>query len=369
MSDKKLAVLGIIAAAVAALAVLQSRISRTFTPPQITLAPLIEGLDIDQVQSIEIKSRDSEPVRLRRKETAFVVASKENYPANLRKVNSLISDCLDIRITSDALITANSENHAHLGLTSDTARYEITFFGEQEKALVGLLIADTDRDENSSSTPVRLANSNQAWRLTDAPYISTRSIDYIDSQILQVDRQKIDQVTVTDPNQTAYTLKPVPDSTDVLLVELPPQKQIRQSNARSTFGSLTSVRMEDVLSSASTPSLEFNHSYVCELNDHLVYTARLARNGQKNYIRLSARYTGPEPQVQQQVESEEQLRQREALFLAKKNAETFTARHSGWVYIIPSYKADEMTRSLADQIEDIPQPKEEPKDPNQPQLP
>jgi hypothetical protein len=356
MSDKKLVVLGIITLAVVVLAILQSRYSRTYTPPQITLAPLIEGLDIDQVQAIEIKAKDAQPIRLRRKDTSFVVATKEDYPANLKKINSLISDCLDIRITSDALITANPENHAHLRLTPDTARYEITFLDGQDKALVGLLIAEADREDNTSSAAVRLAASNQAWRLTETPYISTRPMDYIDAQILQIDRQKIVRVTVTDPNQTSYTLTPVPDSTDVKLAELPPQKQVRQSNARSTFNSLTSLRMEDVLTAASAPPLEFNQSYVCELDDHLVYTLRMARSGQKNYIRLSARYTGPEPQVQQQVESEELLRQREALFVARDTAETFTAKHSGWIYIIPSYKSEEMTRSLADLIEDIPQP-------------
>ena len=356
MSDRKLAVLGIIAVALAALAILQSRFSRTYTPPQITLAPLIEGLDVDQMQSIQINSKDAQSIRLQRKEDAFVVAEKDNYPANLKKVNSLISDCLDIRITSDALITANPENHAQLGLTSETARYEITFLDGQDKALVGLLISESDMEENPTSAAVRLPNSNQAWRLAEVPYISTRPIDDIDTQILQIDRQKIVRVMVTDPNQAVCTLTPIPDSTDVLLAELPPQKQTRQSNARATFGSMTSLRMEDVLASASAPELEFNLTYVCELNDYLVYTVRLAQSGQKSYIRLSARYTGPEPQVQQQVESEEQLRQREALFLAKDTAETFTGRHAGWIYVIPSYKAEELTRSLGDLIEDIPAP-------------
>lgn len=356
MSDRKLAVLGIIAVGLAALAILQSRFSRTYTPPQITLAPLIEGLDIDQVQTILINSKEAQPIRLERRDKTFVVAGKEDYPANLKKVNSLISDCLDLRVTSDALITANPDNHAQLGLTSDTARYEIAFLDGQQKNLVGLLISESDMEEEQSSAAVRLAASNQAWRISDVPYISTRPIDYIDTQILQIQRDKISRVTVTDPNQNTYTLTPIPDTSDVALPDVPPQKQIRQSSARSTFGSLTSLRMEDVMASASAPPLEFNRSYVCELNDHLVYTVRLARSGDKNYIRLSARYTGPEPQVQQQVESEEQLRQREALFLAKDTAEAFTRKHAGWVYVIPSYKADEMTRSRNDLMEDIPRP-------------
>ena len=98
MSDRKLAVLGIIAVALAALVILQSRFSRTYTPPQITLAPLIEGwMWIRCSLSGSIRKTLQSKCVLRRKEDAFVVAEKDNYPANLKqKVNSLISDCLDI---------------------------------------------------------------------------------------------------------------------------------------------------------------------------------------------------------------------------------------------------------------------------------
>ena len=166
-------------------------------------------------------------------------------------------------------------------------------------------------------------------------------------------------MTVTDPNQSSYTLTSPPDGTEIVMESMPAGKQFKGSNASSLFGSLSYFRIDDVLPSAKAPSLEFNHSYVCELKNHVLYTVRLAKDKEKTYARVSARYTGPEPEVQKQVESEDKLKEREALFLAKDTAEAFNHRNSGWIYVIPSYKAEEMTRTQSDLLEDIPAPKPE----------
>lgn len=365
MNDKKVAILAIVAVLAAAGAFLSSRLSRDYTPEKVTIFPLIEGLDIDGIQTLVVGGKNADnPIHLDRSGNTFTVREKDGYPANLSKVNSLISDCLDIRITSDALITSNPDNHAQIGVTEETARWRVEFLGEQEKPMTGLLISES-KSEGEQSRPfsaVRLINSPNVYRLTDEPYISTRAMDYIDAQILQLERDKILRVTVTDPNQRTYTLTPRPDSSDLALEPLPDGKQVRQANAKTTFSSLTYLRADDVLAASKMASLQFPRTYVCELKDHLVYTVRLAEKDGKYYIRLSARYTGPEPQVQQEAESEEKLREREALFLARDTAESFTAKHNGWIYQIPSYKAQEMLRSLEELVEDKPAPSTAPAD-------
>ena len=191
MNEKKIAVLGVIAVVVAGLAFLQSRYNRTYKSPQITISPLIEGLDIDQVQTIVVTPKDAaEPIRLDRRDDAFVVSNKEDYPADMKKVNALISNCLDMRIASDAVITANPDNHAELGVTPETAKFRIEFLnGDQEpKVIVGLLISDSKMEGDRSVSHVRLASGNEVYRMTDIQYFSTRPMDYVDTQILKVDR-------------------------------------------------------------------------------------------------------------------------------------------------------------------------------------
>ncbi len=355
MNDRKVAVLATAAILAVAGAFLSSRLSRDYTPPKITIFPLIEGLDLDRIQTILVVAKSADgPIHLDRSGNGFTVREKDGYPAHVSKVNSLISNCLDIRITSDALITSNPANHAQIGVTEDTARWRVEFLGADEKPITGLLVSES-KSEGEQTRPVsavRMTNSPNVYRLTDEPYIPTRAMDYIEAQILQLEREKMVRVTVIDPNQHSYTLKPQADSYDLLLEPLPEGKQVRQVNAKTTFSALTYLRADDVTAASKMPELKFPNTYVCEVKNYLVYTVRLAEQDGKYYIRLSARYTGPEPQVQQQAESEEKLKEREALFLARDTAESFTARHDGWVYIIPSYKAQEMLRSLDELIED-----------------
>jgi hypothetical protein len=359
MNDKKVAILAVAAVVAAAGALVSSRFGRNYTPEKVTIFPLIEGLDLDSIQTIVIGGKQADtPIHLDRNGNTFTVREKDGYPASVSKVNSLISDCLDIRITSDSLITSNPDNHAQIGVTEQTARWWVEFLAAEEKPLTGLLISES-KSEGEQSRPVsavRLKNNPSVYRLTDEPYIATRPMDYIEAQVLQLERDQIIRVTVTDPNQRTYTLTAQADSSDLALEPLPEGKQVRQANAKTTFSALTYLRADDVAAASKLSSLQFSHIYVCEVKNHLVYTVRLAQQDGKYYIRLSARYTGPEPQVQQEAESEEKLREREALFLARDTAESFTAKHDGWIYQIPSYKAQEMMRSLDDLIEDKPAP-------------
>jgi hypothetical protein len=76
----------------------------------------------------------------------------------------------------------------------------------------------------------------------------------------------------------------------------------------------------------------------------------------------SAKYTGEEPKKKREVESEEELKKKEAKLLAMEEARNFTTRHTGWIYEIPEWKAKNLTMKLPDLLEDI----EKPKDPNTP---
>ena len=73
----------------------------------------------------------------------------------------------------------------------------------------------------------------------------------------------------------------------------------------------------------------------------------------------NAEFTGERPTKDKEVESEEELKKKEALLLAYDNAKALAARHKGWVYEIADWKAKNLTKKLADLLED-----EEPPDPN-----
>ena len=58
------------------------------------------------------------------------------------------------------------------------------------------------------------------------------------------------------------------------------------------------------------------------------------------------------------VETEEELKKKEAKLLARDSAEEFSKKHAGWLYQIPEYKAKILTKDLSELLEDQTQPEE-----------
>ena len=364
MTDKKLALLGIIAVLTAAAAVYLGRITQTYQPPAIVISHLIEGLDPGAVGGIRILSdAGKETTDLVRQGNGFVVVQKANYPADTRKVNDLISRCLDLQVSTGERITSDEKNHAELGVTADTARQQVDFLDTDGKLIVGILVSAPDEDQDGASY-VRLTASPDVYRVDTMPSLASSASDYLDNSLLQLSRDEIIRVTVTDPNGVSYTLFR-PDETsesEIKLENMPAGRQWKGSTYRSIFQSLSYLSFEDVLKDDSQDAKQFNWKYRAKTNDAVVYTIQTAERENDGLVKLSAEYIGPAPSVQQQVESEEQLKEREKRFLAKEKADTFNREHQGWIYKIPVYKMKELTHYLSDLIEPIPAPEAEKSD-------
>ncbi|MHC4551874.1 MAG: DUF4340 domain-containing protein [Planctomycetota bacterium] len=358
MSDKKLTILGIIAVAMAGLAILQSRISQQSGQADFGSSPLVAGLNIEAVASIEVTSQGgSQKTTLKQQNGKFVVADNDNYPADVSKINALINDCLDIRVTDK--VTSNAANHADLKVTEEAAEYVIAFNDTEGKPIVSAILSPVDLESNVAHG--RLASSHDVYAVQAPPQFSTGSIDFVNCQLVSISQPDINSVAVKTP-AGSYVLKSAADNSDVRLENMPEGKQFKGTDYTSVFGALSSVMFEDVQGTASASDLTFDYSYTCKLKDLKVYKLKLAKKDDAVYAKVSATYLDATPveKTVGQVESDEELKKKEAKLLAIDEVKNFTAKHKGWIYKIPSYKADNLTKTLADLIEDIPQPEELP---------
>lgn len=353
MSDKKLAVLGMIAVIMTGWAVLQYRISQTTNTADFSSSPLIEGLDIEAVSSIQIASENgAKTVRLDRKNGRFMVADKDDYPADVGKINSLLNKCLDIRTTEK--ITSSPANHADLKVTEDTAHYVIRFLDKQGEPIVAWVLSETDSE--SGTAYARLLSSDDVYSIQSPPWINTADTDYMDTELVTVQRDKIESVAVKT-SEGSYVLTSPADSDQITLEKMPEGKQYKGTTYKNVFGALSSLRFEDVMGPGSMPEgLVFDLSYTCRLNDLKVYKLLLAGRDDKTYARISMDYLDKTPveKTVGQVESDEELKKKEAKLLAIDEVNTFNEKHKDWIYQIPSYKAGDLTKPLSDLIEDIP---------------
>lgn len=360
MSNKKLVILGVIAIISAVAAIWVNRISEVGSKTNLVIGPLIGGLDVDAVSKITVSgSKGTQKVTLAKQDGRFVVVEKDNYPASLRKVNELVNSCLDIRTAEER--TSDKANHADLGVTEETAKTVVTFYDAEGKPLTGVIISENQAE--SQEAYARLISSDKTYLILQAPWINAQPVNYIDTQLVQADAKKIVEVTVTDPNDVKYTLKGENEGDVVTLAVMPEGKQFKGTDYRSVFTALSGLNFEDVVSKEKFEVLKFDHSFICKLSDTTVYTLKLAKKDGKTYLDITAEFMDKTAVMKEkEVESQEQLKEKEAKLLARDAVEAFAKKTANWLYVIPDYNAKNLTKSLSELIEDIPAPA----DPNQP---
>jgi len=355
MSNRKLIILGIIAVFTVVWAVVQSRVSNRPRTSQDTPADLIQGLNPADIDSIVLVAGES-AVTLKRQGKGFIVVNNDNYPTKISEINSLLSKCLEIQTVQ--FITDDTANHEALEVTEKKARSVVKFLKPDSSLLVGFTVGK-DR-ELGQGAYVRLLPGDKVYAAQNTPWIRTRAMDYIEQELISVKREDIESVTVNSANGE-YTLKAAagqsPEATEdneqIVLENMPAGKKLKSSDSQSVFTALTSFRFDNV--KKKSVDLKFDRGFVCKLKDSTVYTIKIAQKDNKTYVSCEADFMDKAPVVMKgdQVESEEQLKQKEAKLLARDKAKEFTAKHAGWVYEIAEWKAKNMTKELSDLVEDI----------------
>jgi hypothetical protein len=359
MSNRKLFVLGIIAVLMVGWAVVQSRISNKTESEPGGPVYLVQGLNTADIGSI-VLGYGGDAVTLKRSGRQFVVVNKDDYPAKASEINSLVSKCLEIQ-TSE-FVTDNPANHEDLEVTEEKARTLVKFLKSDPNSTLLTGVAIGESKESGQSSYVRLLSkddsvSNKVYIAANVPWFRSGATDFIEQELVSVKRDDIETVTVNLPGGE-YTLKTEPNSTNIVLENIPAGKKLKSSDAQSVFTALSSLRCSDV--KKQSDDLTFDKKYVCRLADETEYTINIAAKEDKTYVTCSAVYTDVRPTSIRTDESEEELKVKEAKLLADDNAKEFTAKHQGWIYEIAEYKAKNLTKELSDLLEDV----EKPKDPN-----
>ncbi len=197
MSNNKLTVLGIMAVIMVVLATVQSRVDKTSAPAAGVESYLIQGLDPDSIASIVLGTGD-DAVTLKKSGSGFVVADKDNYPAKTSEINDLITKCLDIRTTE--LYTDDPANHKDLGITEADARYVVRFLKDDSSVMTGVVVGKAK--QQGTGTYVRLVGSDNVYVTLESPWLRTGAMDYIDSQLVSVNKDDNESVTVGSGRNT-----------------------------------------------------------------------------------------------------------------------------------------------------------------------
>jgi hypothetical protein len=347
MSHKKLAILGLVAAVMVGWAIVQSNISHRPVRGGVAAgARLLQGFDPAAIGSIVLQA-EGDTVTLLRQGSGFVVMEKDKYPASTKQINILISACLDIQTTE--LITTDRANFPELGVSDDKPAKAIKFLKPDKSIIAGIIVGKPGKDTQGGY--VRLLSSDRVYLSTNVPLLNTAAIDFIDQYLTEVKLTDIAMVTVDGPDGS-YVVVNEPGR-GFVLSDVPAGKRAKPAELDQVFTALTKLTFEDVKKDPG--KLNFDRTYTCQLKDTTVYAFSLAAKGNKTYAKCAADFLDKSAVIKNAgVESEAELKAKEAKLLARDRAMEFTKRTQGWVYEIPQPKAKSLTFTFAELIENEP---------------
>lgn len=330
-------------------AIIQSKFTNRHSGGSSVSINLVQGLDLSLIDTISVKSGKMNNVTLKRNNNEFVILEKDNYPAITDEVNKLITSTLDIN-TSE-LYTVNSENHKDLGVAEDDANYVVKFFKADSTPLTGVVVGKSK--EQGGGTFVRLTSNDRVYVTFADIRFNYQATDYIDKKLLSLNSSQIDSIRVTSPDNS-YTLKKREDPGEIEFVDLPNGKKLKTDIANEVFGALNNLSFTDVkMKTPENLQMGFEHNFVCTLKDSTVYAVNIAKKDGKIFITCKSNFTDTEPVVKDKsVESEEELKKKEAKLLANEQSNNFTTKHSSWLYEISEYNSKGLMKSLDELLED-----------------
>jgi len=349
MNNRNLTILAAAAVVLLAWAIVQSRLSDRRVVKAAQTGPLLQGLETGDIDRVELGTGE-EAVQLKRQGQGFVITSKDDYPAQTKTINELITNCLDIQTIER--VTDSAANHEDLEVTEDKGRQVVKFFDLDDQLITGVVVGKYT--EQGAGSYVRLVNSDDVYLTESSPYIRTGALDYSETNLVSVDQYKITQVRITTPGDD-FTLRQEPNDTIVLaLTAAEAVPKLKQTEAQQVYTALSSLYLTDVRKDpAPTEQLEFNTTYRCSLQDSTVYILQVAARDDKYFLKCSALFTDQTPVTmnRNKVETEAQLQEKEAKLLAREAALKFAAQHQGWIYEIASWKGENLTKKLSDLID------------------
>lgn len=353
MNNKKLIALAVTAIITTGLAIWLSTAKQTPSADPTKPKYLLGNIEPSLIDSIVIDT-NKEAVTIKRTGKRFVVKNKDNYPAKITEINDLIGKCTDIRISE--LYTDDADNHKALGVSAENASSQVKFFKTDGNLLAGVIVGS--QKEGGQGTYIRLAGKDEVYVTLDRVWFRNGPMDYIDQEISQaISKESIDSVIVTQSGER-YTLT-VDDQGKVVPDKMKEGRTLKDAEVNKVFNALSSLRFTDVAKDDN--NLNFNKSYVCKLADETLYNLFLIEKDGKTYITCNALFQGQLPKNSREFATQEELKDKEAKYLAREKAVKFSNKHTGWVYEISEESAKNLTKPLEELFEEPEKTEEEKK--------
>ena len=308
--------------------------------------------NINTIARIELKS--NEDFNISSDGENWLVAEKDNFPADFSKIKQLAISMANLK-TIEAK-TKKPENYDRVGVgspedTNGTTK-QIALIDNKGETLASLIIGN-NKPGARAGFYARVPDQEQAWLLEGkVDYPSTIS-QWLDKRILDIPAADVNKIEIKNPKKNKLVIsRPSIESNDFAIGSLPKGKKIKsQATLNQMANSLQGLDLNDVMSAknfqfdsskTSKSRIETKHGLIAEVsvsnqdNQHLAVF-------QFNY----------DETLRPKADDEEQIKK---LALTapddvKKQVSELNQKTAPWVYVLPTHKAEQLSKSLEDLIE------------------
>ncbi len=355
MSGRTLAWLAGAAVVLVGLALLGQRETR---PPTQSGALFLPGLmeSLDAVDRVELLRGGNETAAtLERGPTGWSVVDRDGYPADLRKIRHTLLSLAEARILEAK--TANPALHDRLGVEAiaspSAGGIAVTLQGMDPP--VSVIVGDTTGDYQSY---LRRADDPQSYLVDRDPEVGRSSADWLDTALLAIDGERIQEVLVTHPDgEIVRVTKAGPEQANFTVQDVPEGRELLYESVANVMGNvLDDLSLDDVERRTEDPE----ERIVTEFRtfDGLVITAEGLERDDEAWVTFRARANaaagggaaatdsaGADAGRSPATDSEPAPADPEA------EAEELNQRLEGWRFQIPVYKFEQMTRRMSDLLQ------------------
>jgi hypothetical protein len=289
----------------------------------------------DKVVAVEIE-QGGKIIKVAAKDGKWVVASQEDYPANVEAVRRLLLAASEASLVERK--TAKHDKLQFLGLDDpkrNGASSRLIRFLDAKGEPVAEIIAGNKKNDafgtNKNGTYVRKVGEDQSWLANRSLDGSAAVSDWVKTRVVDLPTDTIKTATIEVAGEPAYTIERDSDGKSHKLSQIPAGKKLKfvnsvdeivESASYVDFKSVRKAGVSDALPSAGKATIETDKGLKVELD--------IRSDGKQAWIKVVPSGDGE----------------------GKKDAEAMAGLVDGWEFEVPVAKVSTMMKKQADLLED-----------------
>ena len=309
---------------------------------------LLPGLadQLNHIDRLVVTGAGNEPLAILLKGAErWVAENADRYPANVGRIRRNLIELAEARIIETK--TAKPEFYDRLGVQdiSDESASGIRMDISGGDYSIGVIIGQTSL-RGGELAYVRLADSAQSYLVSAKLTPGRRKADWLERSLFDIPSRDMRSVRIEHPDGEIVRIsKPSPDATDFTVHDIPDGRELTFPGAANGIGSaLAGLELDDVVAATnfdpgSVPPV-LTHF---ETFDGLAIDAKGWRVG--DHYMFAFTVAAPQTEAESNANGKDSATDTPD---PAERAKALNTKVDGWIYRLPSYKADEFIKRMSD---------------------